>query len=163
MTQRAAKSATALVAVAALMAGCSREAAAPPAQPQAPAPTAVQTPPAPPIGYACESGKTVVVQYPDTSTAQLTYNGQTYALRTVQAASGARYAGLGRRMVDRDPRRSGERDPQPPRPQSGCRRGHSGAVQPSGLGPVDTPVGSDAPTPAPGGVLPAALPCKGTS
>ncbi|NBW08394.1 MAG: DUF4232 domain-containing protein [Caulobacteraceae bacterium] len=160
MTHRAAKTATALVAVAALMAGCSREAAAPPAQPQAPAPTPVQTPPAPPIGYACESGKTVVVQYPDTSTAQIGYNGQTYTLRTVQAASGARYAGSGVEWwtATRDGQETATLSRLGPNQDVGvailerCSRPASG---------VDTPVGpTPLPTPAPGGVLPAALPCK---
>jgi len=161
MTQRAARTATALVAVAAVMAGCSREGAAPPAQPQvAQAPAAPRLPPAPPIGYACESGKTVLVQYPDTATAQLGYNGQTYVLRTVQAASGARYAGSGVEWwtATRDGQESATLSRLGPNQDVGvailerCSRPASG---------VDTPVGpAPLPTPAPGGVLPAALPCK---
>jgi membrane-bound inhibitor of C-type lysozyme len=50
---------------------------------------------APPIGYACESGLTVTVQYPDTATASLTYKGQAYALRLLPSASGARFVGSG--------------------------------------------------------------------
>jgi membrane-bound inhibitor of C-type lysozyme len=161
MTPRSPKTAiVSLLTVAALTAGCSREAAAPPAQPQAPAPTAAQTPPAPPIGYACESGKTVTVQYPDTATAQLNYNGQTYVLRTVQAASGARYAGSGVEWwtATRDGQESATLSRLGPNQDVGvailerCSRPASG---------VDTPVGpTPLPTPAPGGVLPAALPCK---
>jgi membrane-bound inhibitor of C-type lysozyme len=161
MTPRSPKTAiVSLLTVAALTAGCSREAAAPPAQPQAPASTAAQTPPAPPIGYACESGKTVTVQYPDTATAQLNYNGQTYVLRTVQAASGARYAGSGVEWwtATRDGQESATLSRLGPNQDVGvailerCSRPASG---------VDTPVGpTPLPTPAPGGVLPAALPCK---
>jgi membrane-bound inhibitor of C-type lysozyme len=128
------------------------QAAQPPATPAAP--------PAPPIGYACESGKTVVVQYPDTSTAQLGYNGQTYVLRTVQAASGARYAGSGVEWwtATRDGQETATLSRLGPNQDVGvailerCSRPASG---------IDTPVGpTPLPTPAPGGVLPAALPCK---
>lgn len=50
---------------------------------------------APVIAYACESGQTVSVQYPDPATAQLTYQGKASALRLVPSGSGARYAGSG--------------------------------------------------------------------
>lgn len=85
---------TAAVAVMALAAACNPPEAEQPPQPVEPSP-APQTPPAPPVGYACESGQTVEVRYPDTSTAQVTYKGQTYSLRSVVSASGARYAGSG--------------------------------------------------------------------
>ena len=88
-TASAAVSALALFAAAA----CSPEAEAPPA-PVTPSPAPAGTP-APPVAYACESGQSVTVAYPDTANAQLTYRGQSYTLRTVQSASGARYAGSG--------------------------------------------------------------------
>lgn len=47
------------------------------------------------VGYACESGKTVVVAYPDAQTARVSYEGKDYALTSVVSASGARYAGQG--------------------------------------------------------------------
>lgn len=85
------------VAVAAILglvaAACSPEAEQPPA-PVDPSPVP-PTPAAPPISYACESGQSVEVRYPDTATAQVAYKGQTYVLRTVASASGARYAGSG--------------------------------------------------------------------
>ena len=77
----------------ALVAACTEEAAAPPeAVPPAPAASA---PAAPPVSYACESGQSIAVAYPDASTAQLSYKGQTYVLRTAQSASGARFVGSG--------------------------------------------------------------------
>ena len=87
---------TALVAIAALTgaSACQQPepaAPAPPVEPQAIQPA----PAAPTVGYACESGATIEARYPDSATAQLTYQGQAYALRTVQAASGARYVGSG--------------------------------------------------------------------
>ena len=75
-------------------AGCTQEAEAPPTAPVEPVPAPVR-PAGTPISYACESGQSVTVGYPDTATAQLTYKGQTYVLRTVQAASGARFTGSG--------------------------------------------------------------------
>ena len=47
------------------------------------------------IGYACESGKTIAVTYPDTETARLSYDGRDYVLASSVSASGARYAGQG--------------------------------------------------------------------
>lgn len=74
-----------------LVAGCSQEKPAEPASPiEAPA---VQDAAA--VGYACESGKTVVVAYPDAQTARVSYEGKDYALTSVISASGARYAGQG--------------------------------------------------------------------
>lgn len=45
--------------------------------------------------YQCESGAQVDVHYPDTETALLTYQNNTYELVNVISASGARYAGEG--------------------------------------------------------------------
>ncbi|WEK56867.1 MAG: DUF4232 domain-containing protein [Candidatus Brevundimonas phytovorans] len=72
-------------------AACSQE---PPPSPSAPieAPT---TPPAAAVGYACESGKTIAVTYPDTETARVSYDGRDYVLTSAVSASGARYAGQG--------------------------------------------------------------------
>ncbi|HAL08201.1 MAG TPA: hypothetical protein DCP26_12800 [Brevundimonas sp.] len=74
-----------------LVAGCSQERPAEPTSPiEAPA---VQD--AASVGYACESGKTVVVAYPDAQTARVSYEGKDYVLTSVVSASGARYAGQG--------------------------------------------------------------------
>ena len=86
---------TALVAIAALTgaAACSRTE---PEQPAAPVePAAAPASDAPSVGYACESGATLQVQYIDSDNAKLTHQNQTYAMRSVQAASGARYVGGG--------------------------------------------------------------------
>lgn len=140
------------------VAACSPEAEQPPAPvPPSPMPTA---PAAPPVSYACESGQSVTVSYPDTSTAQLTYKGQSYTLRTVQAASGARYTGSGIEWwtANRDGIESATLSRLGPNEEVGaavlerCSRPSSGPVAP---GPVPTP------QPAPGGVLPAAAPCRG--
>lgn len=73
------------------VAACSEAGEKAPAGPvEAPA-----TQPAAAVGYACESGKTIAVTYPDTSTARLSYDGRGYVLTSVVSASGARYAGEG--------------------------------------------------------------------
>ncbi|MDQ8028267.1 MAG: DUF4232 domain-containing protein [Brevundimonas sp.] len=137
---------------------CTQESEAPPAPlAEAPAPVAPTTPP---VSYACESGQPVNVIYPDTATAQLAYKGQTYVLRTVQAASGARYVGSGIEWwtANRDGAESATLSRLGPNEEVGtavlerCSRPSSGPVAP---GPVPTP------EPAPGGVLPAAAPCRG--
>lgn len=150
----------AVSALALTVAACSQEAAEPPA-PVAPSPTAT-TPAAPPVSYACESGQSVTVAYPDTSTAQVTYQGQTYTLRTVQAASGARYTGSGIEWwtATRDGTESATLSRLGPNEEVGsavlerCSRPSSGPIAP---GPQPTP------QPAPGGVLPTATaqPCRG--
>ncbi|WP_240612071.1 MliC family protein [Brevundimonas vesicularis] len=86
---------TAFGAIAALTgaAACSRTE---PEQPAAPVEqSAAPASDAPSIGYACESGATLKVQYVDSDNAKLTHQNQAYALRSVQAASGARYVGGG--------------------------------------------------------------------
>ncbi|CAN5134776.1 hypothetical protein BH09PSE1_BH09PSE1_16310 [soil metagenome] len=152
------RAAVSALAIAALMAGCSRQAEAPAqaAPPQAAAPAA---PPATPVGDACESGRTVTVQYPDTGTAQVAYLNQTYVLRTAPAASGARYAGSGMEWT------------------TASQAGQETAVL-SRLGPNQdvgvavlercgrpTSVGATLPSqplpaPTPGGVIPAVAPCR---
>jgi hypothetical protein len=47
----------------------------------------------PVVGYACESGQTVNVQYVDDATARVTYKGATADLRLTPSGSGARYSG----------------------------------------------------------------------
>ena len=71
-----------------LAAGCSQE--KPTAPIEAPAAQGSAA-----VGYACESGKTVVVAYPDVQTARLSYEGKDYILTNVVSASGARYVGQG--------------------------------------------------------------------
>lgn len=154
------RSAFAAVSGLALMASaaCSPEAEAPPvAVTPSPAPAGVS---APPISYACESGQPVTVAYPDTATALLTYKGQTYTLRTVQSASGARYAGSGLEWwsATRDGVESATLSRLGPNEDVGvavlerCSRPSSGPVAP---GPVQGQ------QPMPGGVLPVAAPCRG--
>ena len=147
-------SALALLAVAA----CTPEAETPPAPvTPSPAPAAAA---APPVSYACESGQSITVAYPDTATALLTYRGQSYTLRTVQSASGARYAGSGLEWwsATRDGSESATLSRLGPNEDVGvavlerCSRPSSGPVAP---GPIP------APQPAPGGVLPASAPCRG--
>lgn len=92
MTRTAIVRTAALAAGASLLAaGCSQEKPAAPTSP-------VEAPPAgdaAAVGYACESGKTVAVVYPDTQTARVSYAGKDYILTSVVSASGARYAGQG--------------------------------------------------------------------
>jgi membrane-bound inhibitor of C-type lysozyme len=78
----------ALIAVSA----CER-AAAPDEAPVEPVASEAAATLVPAVAYACESGGTVSVRYPDTETAEVTYNGQTHPMRVVISASGARYAG----------------------------------------------------------------------
>ncbi len=86
----------AVVLVSALsLAACSREADAPVTPVSQDPPVAAPAPTTPAIGYACESGKTVQAQYIDTETAQVIYDGQTYAMRIAMSGSGARYVGPG--------------------------------------------------------------------
>ncbi len=140
------------------VAACSPEAEAPSA-PVAPTPQAPPTT-TPAVSYACESGASVSVSYPDASTAQLTYQGRAYSLRTVQVASGARYTGSGVEWwtATRDGAESATLSRLGPNEAVGsavlerCSRPLSGSVAP---GPVPLP------QPAPGGVLPAAAPCRG--
>jgi len=153
---------SALAAVSALSligaAACTPEAENPPA-PVDPSPAAAATN-APPVSYACESGQSITVAYPDTASAQLTYRGQSYALRTVQSASGARYAGSGLEWwsASRDGTESATLSRLGPNEDVGvavlerCSRPSSGPVAP---GPVPNP------EPAPGGVLPTSAPCRG--
>lgn len=153
---------TACTAVSALAlfaaAACSPDAESPPA-PVTPSPTA-PGPAAPPVSYACESGEAITVTYPDTATAVLTYKTQTFTLRTVQSASGARYAGSGLEWwsATRDGAESATLSRLGPNEDVGvavlerCSRPSSGPVAP---GPVPGQ------QPAPGGVLPASAPCRG--
>jgi membrane-bound inhibitor of C-type lysozyme len=152
------RTAFAAITIVALAAACTQEAETPP-QPVEPSP-APTAPAAPPISYACESGQSITVSYPDTSTAQLSYRGQSYTLRTVQAASGARYVGSGVEWwtATRDGSESATLSRLGPNEEVGtavlerCSRPASGPVP---TGPTPTP------QPAPGGVLPAAAPCRG--
>jgi len=116
---------------------------------------------APAIPYACESGQTVSLQYPDTATAQLTYKGQLYPLRLVPSGSGARYAGTGLEwwIATRDGQESATLSRLGPNDDVGvavlerCSR-------PSANPALPVPGPSQPPQPAPGGVLPAATPCQ---
>lgn len=141
---------------------CTREAETP-AQPvdQTPPTAAPSTAPAaPPIGYACESGQTVTVQYPDTATASVAYRGQTYALRLVPSASGARYSGsglewwiaAGEGAENATLSRLGPNEDVGVAVLERCSRPSANPAL-----PAPTP---DRLTPAPGGVLPTSAPCR---
>ena len=140
---------------------CTREEEAP-AEPVNQTPPVAQstTPTAPPIGYACESGQTVTLQYPDTATASVAYKGQTYALRLVPSGSGARYSGSGVEwwIATREGSESATLSRLGPNEDVGvavlerCSR-------PSANPALPVP-GQQQPQPAPGGVLPASAPCR---
>lgn len=143
----------------ALTAACTPEAETPP-QPVEPAP-APSAPVAPAVSYACESGQSIAVAYPDASSAQVSYRGQTYTLRSVEAASGARYAGSGLEWwaATRDGVENASLSRLGPNQDVGvavlerCSRPSAGPVAP---GPVP------APDVLPGGPLPPAVtPCRG--
>ncbi|RZJ05814.1 MAG: DUF4232 domain-containing protein [Brevundimonas sp.] len=68
------------------LAACNRPAETPPTVPAA-APAPIQ------ISYTCESGQNVAVDYPNPTTAELTYQGKTHTLNAITTASGARYVG----------------------------------------------------------------------
>lgn len=149
------------VSALALVAACTQPAEKAETEPTQPQPAAPAAPTAPPVGYACESGQTVTVAYPDTATAQISYKGQTFAVRSVQAASGARYAGSGLEWwtETREGQEAATLSRLGPNEDVGvavlerCSRPAAGVANPPGPQPT--------PTPAPGGVLPAAAPCRG--
>lgn len=155
---------TAFVAIAALTgaAACSQPASDQPTAPAEPQPAPASTGPS--VGYACESGATLQVQYAGSDAATVTYKNQAYALRSVQAASGARYIGAGVEWwtATRDGQESGTLSRLGPDGATGvavlerCSR----PIADAGMTPGPMPVPGQTPTPAPGGVLPAALPCK---
>lgn len=152
------RSAVTVIASLALLSACNQPAETPTA-PVEPTPAPV-TPAAPPVSYACESGQSIVVSYPDTATAVLTYKGQSATLRTVSSATGARFSGSGLEWwtATQDGQETATLSRLGPNQDVGvavlerCSRPSSGPVAP---GPVQTP------QPAPGGVLPAAAPCRG--
>lgn len=86
------RSATVLTTCLALtLAACSRDKAPEPTSPiEAPAAQNAVA-----VGYACESGRTIAVSYPDDQTARVRYEGKDYLLTSAVAASGARYKGEG--------------------------------------------------------------------
>lgn len=145
------------------MSACSRE-TAPPAEPVDQTPPTARTPPpgTPAVSYACESGQTVAVQYPDAATASIAYAGQTYAMRLVPSASGARYAGAGVEwwVASREGAESATLSRVGPNQDVGvavlerCSR-------PSANPDLPAPGQPTSPAqPAPGGVLPASMPCR---
>lgn len=84
---------TTLSAVALILAACAPPADAPPEAPAQPAGASPAPSTLPVVGYACESGRTVDVQYVDDATARVTYLGATADLRLTPSGSGARYSG----------------------------------------------------------------------
>lgn len=141
-------------------AGCTPEAEAPPVAPVEPVP-APAAPVGAPISYACESGQSVTVGYPDASTAQLTYKGQAYVLRTVQAASGARFTGSGMewQTATADGQERTTLSRLGPNQDVGvavlerCSRPSSGPVAPGPIAAADALTGGPLP--------PVDVPCKG--
>ncbi|MBU1345617.1 MAG: DUF4232 domain-containing protein [Alphaproteobacteria bacterium] len=141
---------------------CTREAEAPPEPVDQTPPVGQQAAPTTPaIGYACESGQTVTVQYPDTATASIAYRGQTYALRLVPSGSGARYSGSGLEwwIAARDGQENATLSRLGPNQDVGvsvlerCSRPSANPALPVPGAPMQ-------PQPAPGGILPAATPCR---
>lgn len=149
-------SAFAILPIVALAAACTQEAETPP-QPVEPSPAAA-APVSAPISYACESGQSVTVTYPDAATAQLAYKGRSYLLRTVQSGSGARYAGseLEWWTATRNGQESATLSRLGPNDVVGvavlerCSRPGASAI----------PAGPGAP-PTAGSALPVSAPCKG--
>lgn len=149
-----------LSGVVALTAACNPPESAEPPQPVEPAAAAGIAAPA--IGYACESGQTISVAYPDADTARLTYQGQVHDLRAVPAASGARYSGDGLEWwtATRDGQESATLGRLGPNEEvGGAVLERCGRPAPAPTGPVPGVPGVQ--TPAPGGVLPASAPCRG--
>lgn len=155
------RAAAATTGIAALLAACS-----PPAEEAAPAPpqdvTGVPaTTDSQAVSYACESGRTVAVRYPDAQSAVLTYDGRAVTLKTATSASGARYAGEGLEWwtANRDGQETATLRRLGPNQDVGvavlerCARPASFPAQPL--------PGPGTPTPAPGGVMPVSAPCKG--
>ena len=151
---------TAVAAVLALTGACGQPQEAEPPTPVTPSPQP-RTGQAPPVGYACESGQTVDVQYVDNATAQIAYKGQNYTLRLAPSASGARYAGSGLEWwtAARDGRECATLSRLGPNEDVGvavlerCGRPSSA---PGPAGPIPPPV-----QPAPGGAAAASAPCRG--
>jgi membrane-bound inhibitor of C-type lysozyme len=82
-----------LTAAALALAACDPPAEEPPAAPVQPSSGQPAASTMPIVGYACESGQTVGVQYVDDATARVTYKGATADLRLTPSGSGARYSG----------------------------------------------------------------------
>jgi len=157
---------TAFVVLAALT-GVSACQQAEPEQPTAPVePQPAPASAVPAVGYACESGAMVEARYPDTATAQLAYKGRTYDLRSVEAASGARYVGSGVEWwtAPRDGQEKATLSRLGPNEEVGvavleqCARPVATATP---VSPAPQALPGQTTTPAPGGVLPASTPCKG--
>jgi membrane-bound inhibitor of C-type lysozyme len=145
-----------LSAVALILASCNPPAEDPPVPPVQPSPTQAAPSTMPVVGYACESGKTVNVQYVDDATARVSYEGATADLRLTPSGSGARYAGTQWEWwsATRDGQEQATLGRVGPNDQVGvtvlerCARPTSGGAAP---GPV-----------APGGMTPVAgAPCRG--
>ena len=152
---------SAAVAVLGLAGACTPPQEAQPPTPVTPSPQP-QTGQVPPVGYACESGQTIDVRYPDGETAQIAYKGQSYTLRSAPSASGARYSGSGLEWwaTTREGRESATLSRLGPNEDVGvavlerCGRPSSGpAVAPP---PTPTP-----PTPTPGATPAISTPCRG--
>lgn len=116
---------------------------------------------APPIGYACESGQTVMVQYPDTATAQIAYRARTYTMRLVPSGSGARYSGSGLEwwVASRSGQESATLSRLGPNEDVGVAVLER-CARPSANPGLPAPGPGEPATPASGGVLPASTPCR---
>lgn len=154
---------TACAAIAALIgvSACqqaSPDQAAPPSDGQGKAPSEALA-----VNYACDSGAAIEARYPDKTSAQMTYKGQDYVLRNVPAATGARYVGSGVEWLttSRDGREVATLSLLSPNEEVAvsvleqCSRPLAVPV-PVQAAPVQNPS-----VQAPGGVLPAAAPCRG--
>ncbi|GAW42495.1 Membrane-bound lysozyme-inhibitor of c-type lysozyme [Brevundimonas sp. SH203] len=122
------------------------------------------------VRYACGSGVTIEARYPNKTSAQMTYKGQDYVLRNVQAASGARYIGSGVEWwtTSRDGREVATLSLLSPNEEVAvsvleqCARPLTAPAPDltTGITPPQ-PKPDLKPIPAQGGVLPASAPCKG--
>ncbi|MBX9576281.1 MAG: DUF4232 domain-containing protein [Caulobacteraceae bacterium] len=84
---------TLLTAAALVLTACSPPEEETPVAPVGPSATQPAPSTEPVVGYACESGQTVNVQYIDEATARISYKGATADLRLTPSGSGARYSG----------------------------------------------------------------------
>lgn len=150
----------ALSAILAVVAtACSQEPspAEAPVEPVAAAPTPGGTP----VSYTCESGQTVVASYPDTSSARIRWRGQDHVLQSAQAASGARY--VGDELEWWTATRNGVESGTLSRIEPGASESSATlerCSRPLPAAPTPTPAAAQVQS-APGGVLPAAVPCRG--
>lgn len=151
---------TLLTAAALVLTACSPPEEETPVAPVGPSATQPAPSTEPVVGYACESGQTVNVQYIDEATARISYKGATADLRLTPSGSGARYSGAEWEWwsASRDGQEQATLGRVGPNPEVGvtilerCTRPTSGGSAP---GPQPTGPG------LPGAAPVAGAPCRG--